>query len=185
MRVEPHVGRLVQRLLPGVITTTYQARTFALHGLVWAEASQRDLDLESAQELLRRCEVVLAGISLQHDHGLRSRRRMVRMSLQRPSSMMATSMSRSCSKRGVTQTRTGVSPAPTWALKYGLGSQVQASRQAPVNVFRLSHSARRSARFWTSPRGTRSTARSLPHTRSSVSAAPATLLMALGCDRSS
>ena len=69
LRVEPHVGRLVQRLLPGVITTTYQARTFALHGLVWAEVSRQGLDFASAQELLRRCEVVLAGISLQHDHG--------------------------------------------------------------------------------------------------------------------
>ncbi len=68
LRVEPHVGRLVQRLLPGVITTTYHARTFALHGLVWAEIGRRDLDLGSARELLRRCEVVLAGISLQHDH---------------------------------------------------------------------------------------------------------------------
>jgi hypothetical protein len=49
-----------------VITVTPQARSFALHSLVWAEAEARGLDAEAARELLRRSEVVFAGISLQH-----------------------------------------------------------------------------------------------------------------------
>jgi hypothetical protein len=67
LRVERHMGRLVDGLLPGVITTTGHARTFALHALVWAEAAERGLDQAEALELLRRCEVVLAGITLQHE----------------------------------------------------------------------------------------------------------------------
>lgn len=67
LRVERHLGRLVDGLLPGVITTTSHARTYALHALVWADAAERGLDLAATQELLRRCEVVLAGVTLQHE----------------------------------------------------------------------------------------------------------------------
>ena len=70
LRVERHLGRLVDGLLPGVITTTGHARSFALHALVWAEAAERGLDQASALELLRRCEVVLAGVTLQHESHL-------------------------------------------------------------------------------------------------------------------
>lgn len=70
LRVETHVLRLVARLLPGVITTTPHARAYALHGLVWSEAERRGLDLEGACELLRRCEVVIAGVSLRHRHAV-------------------------------------------------------------------------------------------------------------------
>jgi hypothetical protein len=74
LRVEPHMGRMVERLLPGVITTTYQPRSFALHTLAWAEADKENLDREDAEEFVRRCEVVLAGIWLAHrDHGRMSR----------------------------------------------------------------------------------------------------------------
>lgn len=68
LRVETHLLRLVARLLPGVITTTPHARAYGLHGLVWSEAQRRTLDLEAACELLRRCEVVVAGVSLGHRH---------------------------------------------------------------------------------------------------------------------
>jgi hypothetical protein len=68
LRVETHVLRLVARLLPGVITTTPHARAYALHGLVWSEAERRGLDLDAAYELLRRCEVVVAGVALRHRH---------------------------------------------------------------------------------------------------------------------
>jgi hypothetical protein len=66
LRVETHVLRLVARLLPGVITTTPHARAYALHGLVWSEAKRRGLDFDAAFELLRRCEVVVAGVALCH-----------------------------------------------------------------------------------------------------------------------
>ena len=70
LRVETHVLRLVAKLLPGVITTTPHARAYALHGLVWSEAERRGLDLDAACELLRRCEVVVAGVSLRHRHAV-------------------------------------------------------------------------------------------------------------------
>ena len=43
LRVEAHVGRLVDGLLPGVITTTLQARQYSIHGLGRAEAERRGL----------------------------------------------------------------------------------------------------------------------------------------------
>jgi hypothetical protein len=70
LRVEPHVLRLVARLLPGVITTTPHARVYALHGLVWSEAARRGLDFDASCDLLRRCEVVVAGVSLHHRHAV-------------------------------------------------------------------------------------------------------------------
>ena len=66
LRVEPAVGRLVERLLPGVITTTTGARYYGLHTLAWADARARDLEDEAAEEFVRRCEVVMAAVSLRH-----------------------------------------------------------------------------------------------------------------------
>jgi hypothetical protein len=66
LRVERHLSRLVDGLLPGVITTTPHARSYALHTLVWAEAMARGLDAPDAIDLMRRCEVVLASVTLQH-----------------------------------------------------------------------------------------------------------------------
>ncbi len=67
LRVETAVSRLVDQLLPGVITTTRHARMYCVHALVWAEAEERDLDEQAAQELVRRCEVVICAIHHLHD----------------------------------------------------------------------------------------------------------------------
>lgn len=67
LRVETAVSRLVDRLLPGVITTTRHARMYCLHTLVWAEAGDRGLSEPEAAELLRRCEAVAAGVHHFHD----------------------------------------------------------------------------------------------------------------------
>ncbi len=72
LRVEAHSGRMVDALLPGVITTTYHPRSFALHALAWTEAHRRQLDRDEAEAFVRRCEVVLAGIWLAHDPHRRS-----------------------------------------------------------------------------------------------------------------
>jgi hypothetical protein len=60
LRVESAVRRLVEKLLPGVITTTTQARYYALHTLAWSTAHDRALDFGEAAALVRRCEVVMA-----------------------------------------------------------------------------------------------------------------------------
>jgi hypothetical protein len=59
LSVERHVMNTVDRLVPGVTTVTLNARYYALHGLVAAEASNRDLDAAAAQELLRRAGVAM------------------------------------------------------------------------------------------------------------------------------
>lgn len=66
LRVEPAVGRLVEKLLPGVITTTTGARYYGLHALAWSDAHDRELDAVLAAEFVRRCEVVMATASLAH-----------------------------------------------------------------------------------------------------------------------
>ena len=60
LRVEPAVRRLVEKLLPGVITTTTQARYYALHTLAWSTAHERELDFAQAAAFVRRCEVAMA-----------------------------------------------------------------------------------------------------------------------------
>lgn len=67
LRVETAVSRIVDRLLPGVITTTRHARMYTLHALVWAEAEERGLDQAAGAELLRRCEAVTAAIHHVHE----------------------------------------------------------------------------------------------------------------------
>lgn len=67
LRVETAVSNLVGRLLPGVITTTRHARMYSLHTLGWAVAREENLELERAKELVRRCEVVIAGIHHFHE----------------------------------------------------------------------------------------------------------------------
>lgn len=66
LRVETAVSRLVDRLLPGVITTTRHARMYCVHALVWAEADERGLDETAATDLLRRCEVVITAVHHLH-----------------------------------------------------------------------------------------------------------------------
>jgi len=66
LRVESAVTNLVGRLLPGVITTTRHARMYCLHAFAWAAAHERGLDPAGGAELVRRCEVVMAGIHHVH-----------------------------------------------------------------------------------------------------------------------
>jgi hypothetical protein len=67
LRVESAVSRVVDQLLPGVITTTRHARMYCVHALVWAEAAERGLEEQRAKDLLRRCEVVISAIYHFHD----------------------------------------------------------------------------------------------------------------------
>lgn len=62
LRVEAAVSRIVDQLLPGVITTTRHARMYCLHALVWGEAAERGVGEKQAQELLRRCEATICAI---------------------------------------------------------------------------------------------------------------------------
>lgn len=66
LRVEGAIFRLVEQLLPGIITTTRQARMYGLHALAWPEAHARGLNREESEAFVRRCEVVLAAIHAYH-----------------------------------------------------------------------------------------------------------------------
>jgi hypothetical protein len=68
LRVESYVSGIVDRLLPGVTSVTTHARYFSLHPFIWDIAARRNLDLSETYELIRRCEVVIAGVSHLHDH---------------------------------------------------------------------------------------------------------------------
>jgi hypothetical protein len=69
LSVEGGVFRLVDLLLPGIITTTRHARMYSLHALMWAEADKRGLDRDRAAAFVRRSEVVIAAIHhLHHPH---------------------------------------------------------------------------------------------------------------------
>ena len=58
----------VDRLVPGVTTVTLNARYYPLHGLIAAEARNRDLDRPAAQGLMRRAEVAVGAVSARHLH---------------------------------------------------------------------------------------------------------------------
>lgn len=66
LSVEAHLLNMTAKLVPGATTVTINARYYALHGLVALEADQRGLGLAEAYDLLRRCEVVVAGASIAH-----------------------------------------------------------------------------------------------------------------------
>lgn len=66
LRVETAVSRIVDRLLPGVITTTRHARMYCLHTLAWAEAELQHLDKDESEEFVRRCEVVISAVHHYH-----------------------------------------------------------------------------------------------------------------------
>lgn len=68
LSVEAHVIRMVALLVPGATTVTPHSRYYALHALAGLEAERRGLDRAGTLELLRRCEVVLGGISVLHSH---------------------------------------------------------------------------------------------------------------------
>jgi hypothetical protein len=57
---------MVDNLVPGVTTVTLNARYYALHGLVAAEARRSDLSEPEAVDLMRRAEVVLGAVSARH-----------------------------------------------------------------------------------------------------------------------
>jgi hypothetical protein len=66
LSVEGAVFRLVDQLLPGIITTTRQARMYSVHALAWADARERGLDSDETAAFVRRCEVVTAAIHHLH-----------------------------------------------------------------------------------------------------------------------
>lgn len=66
LSVERHIMSTVERLVPGVTTVTLNARYYALHGLVIAEARDRGLEPAAAQDLMRRAEVALGAVSARH-----------------------------------------------------------------------------------------------------------------------
>ncbi len=66
LSVEAHLLNMTAKLVPGATTVTINARYYALHGLVALEADRRGLDREATSDLLRRCEVVVAGASVVH-----------------------------------------------------------------------------------------------------------------------
>lgn len=68
LSVERHVMNAVDRLVPGVTTVTLNARYYPLHGLVAAEARNRNLSLSAAQDLMRRAEVAIGAVSARHLH---------------------------------------------------------------------------------------------------------------------
>ncbi|HLQ56751.1 MAG TPA: hypothetical protein VK162_21070 [Streptosporangiaceae bacterium] len=68
LSVERHVLNTVDRLVPGVTTVTLNARYYAVHALIAAEASARHLDLVAAQNLMRRTEVAVGAVSARHVH---------------------------------------------------------------------------------------------------------------------
>lgn len=70
LSVEGAVFRLVDHLLPGIITTTRQSRMYSVHALAWAEAHERGLDAEEAALFVRRCEVVVTAVHHVHENHL-------------------------------------------------------------------------------------------------------------------
>lgn len=66
LSVERHVMSMVDKLVPGVTTVTLNARYYALHGLVAAEARRTDLSEPDAVDLMRRAEVVIGAVSARH-----------------------------------------------------------------------------------------------------------------------
>jgi hypothetical protein len=68
LQVEQAVLNPVSRLVPGVTTVTTHARYYALHGLTAHYAAENALSRADAQDLVRRCEVIMGAASLVDDH---------------------------------------------------------------------------------------------------------------------
>ncbi len=62
--VEAHLLQMTAHLVPGVTTVTINARYYALHGYVSLVAEERGLSPDESSDLLRRCEVVMAGATI-------------------------------------------------------------------------------------------------------------------------
>lgn len=67
LAVEQHILRMVALLVPGATTVTPHGRYYALHALAAVQAGQADLTPTEAMDLLRRMEVVMAGVSVLHE----------------------------------------------------------------------------------------------------------------------
>jgi len=65
--VEQHMLRMVALLVPGATTVTPNGRYYSLHALAAVEAEQEELAPAEAMDLLRRMEVVMAGVSVLHE----------------------------------------------------------------------------------------------------------------------
>lgn len=68
LAVSRHVTAESRKLATVAISTTFHARYYTLHALVADECDSRDLSLEAQRDLLRRCEVVLAAITILHQY---------------------------------------------------------------------------------------------------------------------
>lgn len=66
LSVERYFNEAIGTFAPSVTTVTNVARSYALHGLLMAEASDTGLDLEATRQLLRRAEVVMSLASIAH-----------------------------------------------------------------------------------------------------------------------
>lgn len=71
LRVEGWVGNIVARLVPAVTAVTTHAPYYLLHPLIYDEAERRGLEGDARRSLLRRAEVVLAGITHAHAEHVR------------------------------------------------------------------------------------------------------------------
>lgn len=67
LRVEAPVLRAAELLVPGISSVTRYVRYYALYAALGAHAAEHDLDDAASLRLLRRSEVVLAGVSRTHD----------------------------------------------------------------------------------------------------------------------
>lgn len=66
LAVSRHVTAQSRKLATVAISTTFHARYYTLHALVAEECASRELSRDEQVQLMRRCEVVLAAITLQH-----------------------------------------------------------------------------------------------------------------------
>ncbi|MEW2013877.1 MULTISPECIES: hypothetical protein [Microbacterium] len=66
LAVSRHVTAESRKLATVAISTTFHARYYTLHALVADECDSRELTVDAQRELLRRCEVVLAAITILH-----------------------------------------------------------------------------------------------------------------------
>lgn len=69
LKVEGAVQRAVTLLLPGVSTASEFVRYFALYAALAVHADDHGLDGEACRDLVRRSEVVLAGVSMLDEEG--------------------------------------------------------------------------------------------------------------------
>ncbi|MCW2750500.1 MAG: hypothetical protein JWR83_1610 [Aeromicrobium sp.] len=64
LSVETHFIATVAKLLPGTTTVTTLARYYSLHAFVATVAQELGLDWQASVDLLRRCEIVVAGATI-------------------------------------------------------------------------------------------------------------------------